>query len=49
MAQSTILALGAALIVSGLMAQLYPTWGGLNWIIGGVAAIVVGWATMKMK
>lgn len=49
MAQSTVWAVGAALIVVGLLNQVYPSWGGINWIAGGVAAIVVGMLTKKMK
>lgn len=49
MAQSTVYALGAALVVIGLLTQVYPSWGGINWIIGGVAAVVVGAMTKNMK
>lgn len=49
MALSTVLALGAALIVVGLLTQFYPVGGGLSWVAGGVVAIVVGWATKGMK
>jgi len=48
MAQSTVWALGVALIVIGLLTE-YANYGGLNWVIGGVVAIIVGWATKNMK
>ena len=47
MAQATVNALAASLVVVGLLTQVYPSWGGINWIIGGVAAYAVGMMTGK--
>ena len=47
MAQATVNALAASLVVVGLLTMVYPSWGGINWIIGGVAAFVVGMMTGK--
>ncbi len=40
------LPVATAFIVTGLLTWAYPSWGGLNWIIGGVAALVAGYLTM---
>lgn len=48
MAKSTVLAVGAAFIVNGALAYAGQD-AALGWIVAGVVAIVVGWATMNMK
>ena len=47
MAQATVNALAASFVVVGALTMVYPSWGGINWIIGGVAAFVVGMAMKK--
>ena len=49
MAMSSVYAVGVGLIVTGALAMAYPSWGGVAWIVGGIAAIVAGWATKSMK
>lgn len=51
MAQSTVLAVGAGLIVAGLLTSYGGSQlsGGIAWIVGGVATIVVGMATKNVK
>ena len=49
MAQATVNALAASLVVVGALTMVYPSWGGINWIIGGVAAFAVGMMTTKGK
>jgi branched-subunit amino acid transport protein len=48
MAQSTVLAVGAALIVNGLLVYAGQP-AALSWIVAGVVAIAVGWGTKNMK
>ncbi|MBS3055505.1 MAG: hypothetical protein J4452_03385 [Candidatus Aenigmarchaeota archaeon] len=42
-------AVTTAFIVVGLLTQLYPSWGGLNWVIAGVVAFLVAWAMAGKK
>ncbi len=49
MAQATVLAVGAAFIVNGILQGYAGQPAGLSWIISGVVAIAVGWATKNMK
>ncbi len=48
MALSTVYALGAGLVVTGLVQYAGYT-GGLDWIVGGIIALVVGYATKSVK
>lgn len=48
MALSTILGVGIGLIAVGAM-QLAGYPGGAGWVVGGVVAIIVGYAAKSMK
>lgn len=48
MAQSTVIAVGAAFVVTGLLAYLGQP-AALSSIVAGVVAIAVGYATKNMK
>ena len=41
-------AVAVAFIVNGLLTMAVPSWGGANWIISGVVALLVGWYGVKM-
>jgi hypothetical protein len=42
-------AVATAFIVVGLLTQLYPDWGGMNWVIAGILALLVAWFMAKKK
>jgi hypothetical protein len=42
-------AIAVAFIVVGLLTQYQPVWGGWNWVIAGVVALLVAWVGMAGK
>lgn len=50
MAEATVLAVAAAFIALGLLNIMMPLWtGGLNWMIAGAVAVLVGFGGHKLK
>ncbi|MFA4819782.1 MAG: hypothetical protein WC613_02365 [Candidatus Aenigmatarchaeota archaeon] len=50
MAKSTVLTVAVAFILLGLLGLAYPAGAsGVNWIISGIVALLVGWFSGKGK
>lgn len=50
MAKATVLTVAVAFIVLGLLTLAYPAGGnGVNWIISGIIALLVGWFSGKKQ
>lgn len=50
MALASVVTVGLAFILLGLLSLAYPAGGnGVNWVIAGIVALLVGWAMGRKK